>query len=120
MRRQDKRIAGVTLTITALAVAWFAAVDSCVWIEDCPDCTRSLDVYQVRVCGQPVYERLQVWGLAEPDRAHFVPADCDHPQLYRWLSRRYAGRLVCCEPCFCGTVRLVGGPPASELPPHEK
>lgn len=120
MLQRDRLIAAATFAITGLAVLWFAAVDSCWWIEDCPDCSRSLDVYQVRVCGFPIHEELQVWGLAEPDRTHFTPSDCDHPQLHRWMKHRYVGMLICCCPCINGIVRLGDGdPPARQLPPHE-
>lgn len=102
------KIIFAAVTATLLVAFWFLAVDWSWYVDDCPRCYLGRDVYQYRLLGRIISERV----VEDPSLVQLVATDlgaeCAHPTMTRWHKHRRWGLCLCANPCINGLYRLDG------------
>jgi hypothetical protein len=81
-------------------------VDRSWFVETCPDCDHSADVFEVRLFTIPLHTERTVEPGIKERVATDLGVPCQHPHLDRWHKHRYWGLLWCAAPCINGIDRL--------------
>jgi len=107
LRRRHFVVGSVILSILGLAVFWMVFVDFSWFVESCEDCHLYHDVFQYRILGIPVHERIRPGGATIARVAEDLGHPCPH-RFQRWHKVRWRGLFYPRWPNIQGITRLSG------------
>jgi hypothetical protein len=101
-----RRYFNVALLLILAIAFWFLAIDRSWFIERCPTCGYSRDVFQFRIFTVPVNERDREYKSLIQKVAFDLGVPCDHRNLVLYHKHRYWGLWICACPCINGVDRI--------------